>query len=68
MSLLVNSSFSPEDLDVLRSALDAWCAEQHVDIKSAEAQFAVSAALDLYQAGHDSRETLLHALHDRKAA
>ncbi|RWX06860.1 hypothetical protein EHI42_30915 [Rhizobium hidalgonense] len=68
MSLLVNSFFSPEDLDVLRSALDAWCVEQRVDIKSVEAQFAASAALDLYQAGHDSREKLLHALHDRRAA
>jgi hypothetical protein len=38
MSLLVNSSYSPEDLDVLRSALDAWCTEKHIDIKSTEAQ------------------------------
>ncbi|MBX5157193.1 MULTISPECIES: hypothetical protein [unclassified Rhizobium] len=68
MSLLVNSSFSPEDLDVLRGALDAWCAERRIDVKSVEAQFAASAALDLYQAGHDSRETLLHALRDRRAA
>ncbi|MBC2802979.1 hypothetical protein ELI13_05780 [Rhizobium ruizarguesonis] len=68
MSLLVNSSFSPEDLDVLRSALDAWCAERHIDIKSVEAQFAASAALDLYQAGHDSREKLLHALRDHRIA
>jgi hypothetical protein len=66
--LLVNSSFSPEDLDVLRSALDAWCAERHIDIKSVEAQFAASAALDLYQAGHDSREKLPHALRDHRIA
>ena len=68
MSLLVNSSFSPEDLDVLRGALDAWCAERRIDIKSVEAQFVASAALDLYQAGYDSREKLLHALRDHRNA
>ncbi|MBB3520736.1 MULTISPECIES: hypothetical protein [Rhizobium] len=68
MSLLVNSYFSPDDLDILRGALDAWCAERRVDIKSVEAQYAASAALDLYQAGHNSREKLLDALRDRKAA
>jgi hypothetical protein len=68
VSLFVNSSFSPEDFDVLRGALDAWCVEKRVDIKSVEAQSAASAALDLYQAGHDSREKLLVALRERKRA
>jgi hypothetical protein len=67
MSLLVNSSYSPEDLDVLGSALDAWCTEKHIDIKSTEAQFAASAALDLYHAGHDDSEKLLVALRGHKA-
>jgi hypothetical protein len=68
VSLLVNSSFSPDDLDVLRSALDDWCAERRIDIRSVEAQFAASTALDLYQAGYDSREKLLHALRDHRIA
>lgn len=62
MSFLVNSAFYPEDLDVLRGALDAWCAEKRIDIKSIDAQSAASVALDLYQAGHDSQEKLLLAL------
>lgn len=66
MSLLVNSSFSSEDLDVLRSALDAWCTERRVDIKSTEAQSAASAALDLYQAGYTDNEKLLTALRAHK--
>ncbi|WP_454848689.1 hypothetical protein [Rhizobium binxianense] len=66
MSFLINSTFYPEDLDVLRGALDAWCAERHVDIKSVEAQSAASTALDLYQAGHNSPERLLLALRERK--
>ncbi|PDT15298.1 hypothetical protein CO670_18880 [Rhizobium sp. J15] len=68
MSLLVNASFSSQDFDVLCSALDAWCAERHIDIVSVEAQSAASTALDLYQAGCDSREKLLHALRDHRAA
>ena len=67
MSLMFNSSFSPEDLDVLRGALDAWCTEKRLDIKSAEAQFAASAALDLYQAGHDNHEKLLVALRSHRS-
>ncbi len=67
MSLLVSSPFSPEDLDVLRSALDAWCTEKRLDIGSTEAQFAASAALDLYQCGHDDAEKLLVALREHKA-
>lgn len=66
MSLFMTSTFSPEDLDVLRGAIDAWCAEKRLDIKSPEAQFAASAALDLYQAGHNDGEKLLLALRAHK--
>lgn len=66
MSLFIGSTFSPEDLDVLRHALDAWCAEKRIDIKSAEAQMAASAALDLYQSGNNSAERLLTALRGHK--
>jgi len=66
MSLFVNATFSPEDLDVLRRALDAWCSEKRLDIKSPEAHFAASAALDLYQSGHDNGEKLLMALRSHK--
>jgi len=66
MPLLYNSVFTSEDLDVLRGALDAWCAEKHIDIRSAEAQFAASTALDLYQSGHDNHNKLLSALRSRK--
>jgi hypothetical protein len=67
MTLLIGSTFSPEDLDVLRHALDAWCAEKHVDIKSSEAHIAASAALDLYQSGYNDGERLLLALRGHKA-
>lgn len=66
MSLFMNPTFSPEDLDVLRGALDAWCSEKRLDIKSPGAQFAASAALDLYQSGHNDGEKLLMALRAHK--
>lgn len=66
MSLLYNSAFTTEDLDVLRCALDAWCAEKHIDIGSVEAQSAASTALDLYQSGHDDHDKLLSALRGHK--
>lgn len=67
MVLPVGSSFSPDDVDVLRAALDSWCGEKRVDINSAAAQFAASAALDLFQSGHDTSEKLLVAMRQHKA-
>jgi hypothetical protein len=67
MVLLVGSSFSPEDVDILRTALDSWCVEKRVDIDSVAAQFAASAALDLFQSGHDTSEKLLVAMRQHNA-
>ena len=67
MPFLYNSAFTSEDLDVLRGALDAWCAEKQIDIRSVEAQFAVSTALDIYQSGHYDRDRLLLALRGRRS-
>lgn len=66
MSLRYSSPFYPEDIDILRGALDRWCAEKRVNIKSTEAQIAASMALDLYQSGHDTSEKLLVALRKHK--
>jgi hypothetical protein len=67
MSFMLNSSFSPDDVDVLRGALDNWCVEKRLNIKSAEAQFAASAAIDLFQSGHNTSEKLLAALREHRA-
>ena len=67
MPLLYSAPFTSEDLDILRSALDAWCAEKQIDIRSVEAQFAASTALDLfYQSGHNDHDKLLSALRGHK--
>jgi GTP cyclohydrolase I len=62
-----NTFYYPEDIGILRDALDHWCVERHVDIKSAEAQFAATAALGLFQSGHDTSEKLLAALREHRA-
>lgn len=67
MSLLLNSAYTADDINVLRAALDCWCAEKRIDIRSSEAQFAASAALDLFQSGHDTRDSLLIALRSHRA-
>jgi len=61
-----NSVFSPEDVTVVRGALDEWCQEKRVDIKSAEAQFAATAALGLFQSGYNTSEKLLEALREHR--
>ncbi|MGG6894465.1 MULTISPECIES: hypothetical protein [Rhizobium] len=61
-----NSIFSPEDITVLRHALDEWCLERRIDIKSAEAQFAATAALGLFQSGYNTPEKLLAALREHR--
>lgn len=62
MSILVNSAFTSIDVEVLRNALNTWCAEKKVDIDSSEAQSAASVALDLFQSGHNTRDSLLTAM------
>lgn len=61
-----NTVFSPEDVVVLRDALDEWCLEKRIDIKSAEAQFAATAALGLFQSGYNTSEKLLEALREHR--
>jgi GTP cyclohydrolase I len=61
-----SSVFSPEDVTVLRGALDEWCLEKRIDIRSAEAQFAATAALGLFQSGYNTSEKLLAALREHK--
>ncbi|MGV1763329.1 hypothetical protein G6L94_06090 [Agrobacterium rhizogenes] len=66
MSVAANSFFSPEDVNVLRGALDKWCLEKRIDIKSTEAQFAATAAISLFQSGCNTSEKLLVALREHK--
>ncbi len=67
MTLLMGSPFSFEDVEVLRGALDSWCLEKRVDVKSSAAQFAASAAIDLFQSGQTTTEKLLDALREHNA-
>ncbi|MDE1995652.1 MAG: hypothetical protein KGI75_24345 [Rhizobiaceae bacterium] len=66
MSPTTNSYFSPEDVIVMRGALNKWCLEKRVDIKSPDAQFAATAAIGLFQSGHNTSEKLLVALREHK--
>jgi hypothetical protein len=66
MSVAGNSFFSPEDVTVLRGALDKWCLEKRIDIKSTEAQFAATAAISLFQSGYDTSEKLVAALREHR--
>ncbi|MDL2404382.1 hypothetical protein PY650_01670 [Rhizobium calliandrae] len=66
MSATANSFFSPEDITVLRGALDKWCLEKRIDIKSTEAQFAATAAIGLFQSGYNTADKLLAALREHK--
>jgi hypothetical protein len=68
MTFLMSATFTPEDMEVLRGVLDNWCVENKIDIKSTAAQGAASAAIDLFQTGHNTSEKLLVALRQREAA
>lgn len=67
MTFLMGSILTPDDMDVLCGALDVWCLENKIDMKSAAAQGAASAAIDLFQTGNNTSEKLLSALREREA-
>ncbi|OJY74718.1 MULTISPECIES: hypothetical protein [unclassified Rhizobium] len=63
MSMMVNAPLYPDDIDVLAGALFAWCAERSIKLQSQEGLSAANVAIDLYNAGYQTQDRLLGALH-----
>ncbi|MGV1789156.1 hypothetical protein GR212_17165 [Rhizobium lusitanum] len=63
MSMMVNAPLYPDDIDVLAGALFAWCAERSIRLHSQEGLSAANVAIDLYDAGYQTQDQLLGALH-----
>ncbi|TIX88639.1 hypothetical protein [Rhizobium sp. P44RR-XXIV] len=63
MSMMVTAPFYPDDIDVLASALFAWCAERSIRLQSQEGLSAANVAINLYNAGYQTQDQLLGALH-----
>lgn len=66
MSMMVNVPLYPDDIDVLASALFAWCAERSVKLQSQEGLSAANVAINLYNAGYQTQDRLLDALHNHE--
>ncbi|WP_145632577.1 hypothetical protein [Rhizobium sp. ERR 1071] len=64
MSMMVNAPLYPDDIDVLAGALFAWCAERSIKLQSQEGLSAANLAIELYNAGYQTQDQLLGALHD----
>jgi hypothetical protein len=63
MSMMVTAPLYPDDIDVLASALFAWCAERSIKLQSQEGLSAANVAINLYNAGYQTQDQLLGALH-----
>ncbi len=66
MSMMANAPLYPDDIDVLAGALFAWCAERSITLQSQEGLSAANLAIDLYNAGYQTQDRLLGALHDHE--
>jgi hypothetical protein len=64
MSMMVNSPLYPDDVDILAGALYAWCAERSIKLQSQEGLSAANVAISLYDAGYQTQDQLLGALHE----
>ncbi|MBB3381817.1 hypothetical protein ACK83U_09430 [Rhizobium sp. WW22] len=64
MSMMVNTPLYSDDIDVLAGALFAWCAERSIKLQSQEGLSAANVAIDLYNAGYQTQDQLLGALHN----
>ncbi|MDE1993151.1 MAG: hypothetical protein KGI75_11665 [Rhizobiaceae bacterium] len=64
MSMMVTAPFSSDDIDVLASALYAWCAERSVKLHSQQGLSVANIAINLYDAGYQTQDKLLGALHE----
>ncbi|MDL2408407.1 hypothetical protein PY650_22700 [Rhizobium calliandrae] len=63
MSMMVNSPLF-DDVDILAGALYAWCAERSINLHSQEGLSAANVAINLYDAGYQTQDRLLGALHE----
>ena len=66
MSVMIHAPFLSDDIDVLASALFAWCAERSIRLQSQEGLSAANVAINLYDAGYQTQDRLLGALHDHE--
>jgi hypothetical protein len=62
--MMVNATLYADDIDVLAAALFAWCAERSIKLQSQEGLSAANVAIDLYNAGYQTQDRLLSALHN----
>jgi hypothetical protein len=65
MSMMINALQPHEEIDILAGALNSWCAERRIRMKSQEGLSAANQAIDLYLAGHRTQDRLLAALRER---
>ena len=66
MSMLVKPPLYSDEIDILASALYAWCAERCIKLDSQAGLSAASKAIDLYHAGYHTQDVLLSALHSEE--
>ncbi|KQV84525.1 hypothetical protein [Rhizobium sp. Root1220] len=66
MTVTAALSFQGDDVDVLAGALYAWCAERNIKLRSQQGLSVASIAIDLFEAGHQTQDDLLGALHARE--
>jgi hypothetical protein len=62
--MMVNAPLYSDDIDVLAGALFAWCAERSIKLQSQEGLSAANVAINLYDAGFQTQDRLLCALHN----
>jgi hypothetical protein len=62
---MVHSPFCSDDIDVVAGALYAWCAERLIQLHSQEGLCAANIAIGLYDAGYQTADRLLGALHEQ---
>lgn len=51
------------EVDVVTSAVFAWCAERRIGLRTQAGVSAASAAIALFESGYRTQDALFHALH-----
>lgn len=51
------------EVDVVASAVFAWCAERRIGLRTQAGVSAASAAISLFESGYRTQDALFHALH-----
>ena len=64
MSFLSDMTLNQSEIEVVCGALEEWCRQTHTELDSEGGRDAATVILGLYKTGHETKGSILEAMHN----